>query len=346
LILIKRNDKITMAEFITLGIESSCDDTSVAVVADGNRILSNMISSQIATHTQYGGVVPEIAARCHLENILPVFRLALQEAGIGLEQVNLIAVTSGPGLVGCLLVGLSFAKGLALARQIPLIGVNHVEGHIYANILNRPALQPPLVCLTVSGGHTDLLYLPKWGCYQILGRTLDDAAGEAFDKIARVLGLGYPGGPPIDRLARGITAELTFPQPKSLAHSYDFSFSGLKTAVINYLHQQRQKGIEPDVPQVAASFQQVAVEQLVTKAFRAVREFQTPTVLLSGGVAANSYLRARCQTEADRLGITLYYPSLELCTDNAAMVAAAGYYHYQTEGPGDLEIPAQPDLRL
>lgn len=335
-----------MAELITLGIESSCDDTSVAVVADGNRVLSNVISSQIATHTQYGGVVPEIAARCHLENIRPVYRMALQDAGIGLEQVDLIAVTAGPGLVGCLLVGLSFAKGLALACQIPIIGVNHVEGHIYANVLNRPALQPPLVCLTVSGGHTDLLYLPQWGRYRILGRTLDDAAGEAFDKIARVLGLGYPGGPEIDRLARGITGEVVFPQPKSLAHSYDFSFSGLKTAVINYLHQQSQKGIPPDVPQVAASFQQVAVEQLITKAFRAVREFQASTLLLSGGVAANSYLRSRCQTEAERLGISLYYPAYELCTDNAAMVAAAGYYHYRNEGPGNLEIPAQPGLRL
>ncbi|MGD8399970.1 MAG: tRNA (adenosine(37)-N6)-threonylcarbamoyltransferase complex transferase subunit TsaD [Bacillota bacterium] len=335
-----------MAEIITLGIESSCDDTAVAVVADGRRILSNMISSQLATHAKYGGVVPEIAARCHLENIRPVYRLALAEAGIGLDQVDLIAVTAGPGLVGCLLVGLSFAKGLSLARQIPIIGVNHVEGHIYANVLDRPEVQPPLVCLTVSGGHTDLLYLPKWGQYRILGRTLDDAAGEAFDKIARVLGLGYPGGPAIDRLAKGVTAALTFPQPKSLVHSYDFSFSGLKTAVINYLHQLRQKGRQPDVPQVAASFQQVAVEQLVAKLFRAVREYQVATVLLSGGVAANSHLRMRCQAEADRLGITLYYPALELCTDNAAMIAAAGYYHYQNEGPGNLETPAQPDLRL
>jgi N6-L-threonylcarbamoyladenine synthase len=334
-----------MAEFITLGIESSCDDTSVAVVADGNRVFSNIISSQL-THAQFGGVVPELAARCHLENIRPVFRMALQEAGISLEQVNLIAVTAGPGLVGCLLVGLSFAKGLAMARQIPIIGVNHVEGHIYANVLNRPELQPPLVCLTVSGGHTDLLYLPKWGHYQILGRTLDDAAGEAFDKIARVLGLGYPGGPEIDRLAQGVMTELSFPQPKSLARSYDFSFSGLKTAVINYLHQLRQKGLEPDVPQVAAGFQQVAVEQLVTKLFRAVREFRVATVLLSGGVAANSHLRERCQAEADRLGISLYYPTLKLCTDNAAMIAAAGYYHYRNEGVMSLEIPAQPGLRL
>ncbi|HYH02262.1 MAG TPA: tRNA (adenosine(37)-N6)-threonylcarbamoyltransferase complex transferase subunit TsaD [Bacillota bacterium] len=335
-----------MTQFITLGIETSCDDTSVAVVADGKQILSNIISSQLATHALYGGVVPEIAARSHLENILPVFKVALAEAKIGLEQVDLIAATYGPGLVGCLLVGLSFAKGLALARQTPFIGVNHVEGHIYANVLNRPEIEPPLICLTVSGGHTDLLYLPQWGKYQILGRTLDDAAGEAFDKIARVLGLGYPGGPYIDRIAQGSVADIAFPQPKALAHSYDFSFSGLKTAVINYVHQQRQNGVEPDVPRIAASFQQVLVEQMLAKLFRAATEYRVKAVLLSGGVAANSYLRRRCQAEAERLGITLYFPEYSLCTDNAAMIAAAGFFHYRAEGPGTIEITAQPGLRL
>lgn len=335
-----------MKQFITLGIETSCDDTSVAVVADGKQILSNIISSQLATHALYGGVVPEIAARSHLENILPVYRAALAEAKIGLEQVNLIAATYGPGLVGCLLVGLSFAKGLALARRIPFIGVNHVEGHIYANILNRPEIEPPLICLTVSGGHTDLLYLPQWGKYQILGRTLDDAAGEAFDKIARVLGLGYPGGPYIDRIAQKVSPDIAFPQPKALAHSYNFSFSGLKTAVINYVHQQRQKGVEPDVPRIAASFQHVLVEQMVAKLFQAAAEYRVKAVLLSGGVAANSYLRRRCQTEAERLGITLRYPEYSLCTDNAAMIAAAGYFHYRAQGPGSIEITAQPGLRL
>jgi N6-L-threonylcarbamoyladenine synthase len=335
-----------MADFVTLGIESSCDDTAVAVVVDGVRILSNVISSQLAIHAKFGGVVPEIAARSHLENILPVFHLALQEAQVDLAQLDLIAATYGPGLVGCLLVGLSFAKGLALARQVPLIGVNHVEGHIYANILNRPEINPPLVCLTVSGGHTDLLYMPQWGRYEILGRTLDDAAGEAFDKIARVMGLGYPGGPEIDRLARGTPGKLTFPQPKALAGSYNFSFSGLKTAVLNYLNQLRQKEVKPDLAQVAASFQQAVVVQLVTKLFRAVERLRVKTVLLSGGVAANSYLRECCRVEAARLGVSLYYPDLQLCTDNAAMVAAAGYYHYRAEGPGDLEIAVQPDLRL
>ncbi|HEY8463788.1 MAG TPA: tRNA (adenosine(37)-N6)-threonylcarbamoyltransferase complex transferase subunit TsaD [Bacillota bacterium] len=335
-----------MAQFITLGIESSCDDTAVAVIADGKYILSNIISSQLATHALYGGVVPEIAARSHLENILPVYRMALKEAQIELEQVQLIAATYGPGLVGCLLVGLSFAKGLALASRIPFVGVNHIEGHIYANVLNRPEIEPPLICLTVSGGHTDLLYLPQWGRYQILGRTLDDAAGEAFDKIARVLGMGYPGGPYIDRIAQGVEASIDFPQPQALARSYDFSFSGLKTAVINYVHQQRQKGLEPDLPRTAASFQQALVEQLVKKLFRAAAEYQVKAVLLSGGVAANSYLRQRCRAEAERLGISLYYPEYSLCTDNAAMIAAAGYFHYRAEGPGSIEITAQPGLRL
>jgi N6-L-threonylcarbamoyladenine synthase len=338
-------ESVKMTEFITLGIESSCDDTSVAVVADGNRILSNIISSQLATHAKYGGVVPELAARSHLENIVPVYRLALEEAGIGPERINLIAATYGPGLVGCLLVGLSFAKGLALSRNIPFTGVNHVEGHIYANVLGWPDIKPPLVCLTVSGGHTDLLYIPEWGQYRILGRTLDDAAGEAFDKIARVLGLGYPGGPCIDRLALDLPAEIDFPRPR-VSGAYDFSFSGLKTAVINYIHQQRQKGVELDIPQIAASFQHVLVEQLTDRLVKAVAEYRVDTVLLSGGVAANSYLRKRCGEIADRLGINQYYPDYRLCTDNAAMIAAAGYFHYLAEGPGNLDITAQPDLRL
>jgi N6-L-threonylcarbamoyladenine synthase len=334
-----------MTEFITLGVETSCDDTSVAVVADGNRILSNIIASQLATHAKYGGVVPELAARNHLENIVPVLRVALEEAGVGPERIDLIAATYGPGLVGCLLVGLSFAKGLALSRNIPFIGVNHVEGHIYANLLGRPSIKPPLVCLTVSGGHTDLLYIPEWGRYRILGRTLDDAAGEAFDKIARVLGLGYPGGPHIDRLAQGVVAAINFPRPK-VSGPYDFSFSGLKTAVINYVQRQRVKGLELDVPQIAAAFQQVVVGQLTERLFKAVNEYGVDTVLLSGGVAANSHLRKCCGEIADQLGINLHYPEYRLCTDNAAMIAAAGFFHYRAEGPGTLDITAQPDLRL
>jgi N6-L-threonylcarbamoyladenine synthase len=242
-------------------------------------------------------------------------------------------------------VGLSFAKGLALSGNIPFIGVNHIEGHIYANVLDRPAIKPPLVCLTVSGGHTDLLYIPEWGRYRILGRTLDDAAGEAFDKIARVLGLGYPGGPHIDRLAQDVSAEIDFPRAK-VSGAYDFSFSGLKTAVINYIHQQRVNGLELDVPKIAASFQQVLVGQLTERLRRAVTEYRVNTVLLSGGVAANSYLRKRCGEIADQLGISLHYPEYRLCTDNAAMIAAAGFFHYRAEGPGSIDITARPDLGL
>lgn len=335
-----------MNRLITLGIESSCDETSVAVIADGVSVLSNVISSQLALHCQYGGVVPEIAAREHLEVIRPVYQAALKEAGIALDDVSLIAATYGPGLVGCLLVGLSFAKGLALARNIPFVAVNHIEGHIYANVLERPEVKPPLVCLTVSGGHTDLLYMKQWGDYQILGRTKDDAAGEAFDKVARVLGLGYPGGPLIDKMAAGVRGDLEFIRAKGKTDHYDFSFSGLKTAVINYLNRERQKGNEVDVPRVAASFQHSAVEQLQEKLFRAVDALQVDVILLSGGVAANSYLRKWFRDEADKRGKSIYFPSLELCTDNAAMIAAAGYHRFLSQGPSPLSVTAQPDLRL
>ena len=335
-----------MAEILTLGIETSCDETSVAVVADGRKILSNIISSQLDIHTKFGGVVPEVAARCHLETMLPVYRQALREAGVELKDIDLIAVTYGPGLIGSLLVGLSFAKGLALAGNKKIVGVNHIEGHIYANILERPELEPPLLCLTVSGGHTDLVYLEDWGRYHVLGRTRDDAAGEAFDKIARVLGLGYPGGPAIDKIAAGARDDLQFMQSKAMADSYDFSFSGLKTAVINYLNRQKQKGETVDVPRMAASFQRAVVDQLVDKLFRAAADYRAKAVLLSGGVSANSHLRNRCRQEADRLGMELYYPPLVLCTDNAAMVAAAGHYIYRLKGAGDLDITAQPSLEL
>jgi N6-L-threonylcarbamoyladenine synthase len=335
-----------MAEFITLGIETSCDETAVAVVADGVKIKSNIISSQLDLHRCFGGVVPELAARSHLETILPIYRLAIEEAGISPAEVNLIAATYGPGLVGSLLVGLSFAKGLSLAGNIPFIGVNHVEGHIYANVLERPPIETPVLCLTVSGGHTDLLYVEKWGEYEILGRTRDDAAGEAFDKVARVLGLGYPGGPEIDKLAQGITGDLEFAKFKGLSATFDFSFSGLKTAVINYLHRQKQMGSDIDTVQVAASFQQTAIAQLLDKLFKAARAYPARAILLSGGVAANSYLREQCRAEADKLGIGVFYPELKLCTDNAAMIAAAGYFHYHAGDINGLEITAQPNLRL
>lgn len=335
-----------MAEFLTLGIETSCDETAVAIIADGRKILSNIISSQLDIHTKFGGVVPEVAARCHLETMVPVYQSALREAGVTLEDIDLIAVTYGPGLIGSLLVGLSFAKGLALAGGKDIVGVNHIEGHIYANILERPELEPPFICLTVSGGHTDLVYLENWGRYHVLGRTRDDAAGEAFDKISRVLGLGYPGGPAIDKIAVGAQSDLQFLQSKAMPGSYDFSFSGLKTAVINYLNRQKQKGETIDISRVAASFQRTAVEQLVDKVFAAVADYRPKAVLLSGGVSANSHLRERCRREAEALGIKLYYPPLTLCTDNAAMVAAAGHYVYRLKGPGNLEMTAQPGLEL
>jgi N6-L-threonylcarbamoyladenine synthase len=335
-----------MAEFITLGIETSCDDTAVALIADGVHIKSNIVSSQMEAHAKFGGVVPELAARNHLEAIRPVYELALREAGLTIDAVDLVAVSYGPGLVGCLLVGLSFAKGLALGRSIPFIGVNHVEGHIYANILERPEVRPPLVCLTVSGGHTDLLYMERWGDYQVLGRTRDDAAGEAFDKIARLLGLGYPGGPPIDRIAVGAVGDIQFTQFKSLPDTYDFSFSGLKTAVVNRIHQLKQNGAPVDTARIAASFQRAVVDQLTEKLFQAVADLNVPTVLLSGGVAANSLLRKRCQAEAERLGKKIYFPEIVLCTDNAAMIAAAGYQRFRETGPSSLAVTAQPDLRL
>jgi N6-L-threonylcarbamoyladenine synthase len=335
-----------MTKFLILGIETSCDDTSVAIIENGNKIRSNIISSQIDLHQKFGGVVPELAARCHLEAVLPIYQLALAEAGVSIHDIQLIAATYGPGLIGSLLVGLSFAKGLALAGEIPFIGVNHIEGHIYANILGHPDIKPPLLCLTVSGGHTDLLYMRKWGSYQVLGRTKDDAAGEAFDKISRVLGLGYPGGPYIDRIAVGAEDDLEFIQAKGFVNSYDFSFSGLKTAVINYIQHQKQLGLELDIPRIAASFQRTVVSQLIAKLFQAVKDHDARTIVLSGGVAANTLLRRCCQTEAERLGITLYYPELSLCTDNAAMIAAAGYFHFINEGPQNLEVTAEPDLKL
>jgi N6-L-threonylcarbamoyladenine synthase len=335
-----------MANFLVLGIETSCDDTSVAIVEDGYKIRSNIVSSQIDLHQKFGGVVPELAARSHLEEILPIYQLAMAEAGVTLNEIQLIAATYGPGLVGSLLVGLSFAKGLALSAQIPFIGVNHIEGHIYANILGHPEIKPPLLCLTVSGGHTDLLLMEKWGGYRILGRTKDDAAGEAFDKIARVLGLGYPGGPYIDKIAKGAKDDIEFVQSDVLAHSYDFSLSGLKTAVINYIQHQKQLGVELDVPRIAASFQRSVIAQLTSKLFRAIKQYDVNTILLSGGVAANSLLRQYCQAEADHLGKQLFFPEIKLCTDNAAMIAAAGYFHYFNEGPRDLDVTAEPDLKL
>lgn len=332
---------------LILGIETSCDETAASVVQGGRKILSNVIASQVDLHRLYGGVVPEIASRKHIELIMPVVDLALQEADVELEALDAIAVTYGPGLVGALLVGLSTAKAMALALDCPLVGVNHIEGHIYANVLEHPTVEPPLVCLTVSGGHTDLLYIDTYGDYEILGRTRDDAAGEAFDKIARVLGLDYPGGPEIARLATGGNPEaIDFPRGLMQADTYDFSFSGLKTAAINYVHTIRQRGDELHTPDIAASLQAAIVDVLAQKTVAAAKAYGVKTILLSGGVGANEALRNELTKTAGCLGMKVYYPSKVLCTDNAAMIACAGHYRFIRGERSPWSLNAAPQLRL
>nr|PZN02436.1 MAG: tRNA (adenosine(37)-N6)-threonylcarbamoyltransferase complex transferase subunit TsaD [Bacillota bacterium] len=332
-------------KMITLGIETSCDETSAAVVADGRKILSNIILSQIQWHEKFGGVVPEIASRKHLENICAVVEKALQEASIDFSDVDLVAVTHGPGLIGALLVGVSYAKAVSFAAKKPLIGVNHIEGHIYANFLEND-FEPPFICLVVSGGHTHLVYMEDHGKYTVLGRTLDDAAGEAFDKIARALDLGYPGGPAIDRIARlGNEDAISFPVAHIKGHELDFSFSGLKSAVLNYLNHCRQKGISIKVEDVAASFQKAVVSALVEKTLEAARETDCRVIALAGGVAANSRLREEFQKRAGE-NFEIRFPSVKLCTDNAAMIACAGYYRYRRGFSSDLSLEAYANLKL
>lgn len=330
---------------LVLGIESSCDETAAAVVADGRRVLSNIIASQVDLHARYGGVVPELASRRHLESILPAVRAALAEAGVGLKDIGLVAATAGPGLAGTLLVGLSAAKALAFALERPLVGVNHLQGHIYANWLLPDAPAFPLACLIVSGGHTDLIYMSGHGTMELLGRTRDDAAGEAFDKVARLLGLPYPGGPHLERLARdGDPAAVALPRAW-LEGSYDFSFSGLKTAVL-YLLRGAGAGALSGAD-VAASFQAAAVEVLAEKAVRAARERGVSQLLLAGGVAANGALRRAVAERAGPLGLQVAFPPPVLCTDNAAMIAAAGYYAWRHGGRTDgLDISAEPNLGI
>lgn len=307
-----------------LGIETSCDETSAAVVADGGQILSDIVASQTDLHAKFGGIVPEIASRKHVELIGPVIREALDSAGLDFKDMDAVAVTNRPGLVGALLVGVSAAKAISASLNIPLIGVHHLEGHIYANFLVNPALTFPFVCLVVSGGHTDLVLVRNHGDYELLGRTRDDAAGEAFDKSARVLGLGYPGGPIIDRLAaKGNPDAVRFPRAK-LDDTLDFSFSGLKTAVIRLY---RDRGAEYSIEDLAASFQAAVVDMLVNTTMTALGRLGIKRVALAGGVAANSGLQKRMREEADARGLELSYPPPRLCTDNAAMIACAGYYH-------------------
>ncbi len=325
-----------------LGIETSCDETAAAVVVDGHEVLSSVVSSQVDLHARFGGVVPEIASRAHVELLTPVVARALVEAGIDDDHVDAVAATVGPGLIGALLVGVSAAKTLALVWDVPFVAVNHLEAHLYAALLEDPELELPVVVLLVSGGHTLLVLMEGHGRYRILGSTIDDAAGEAFDKVARYLGLGYPGGPAIDAIAmEGDPEAIAFPRA-IMDDGYDFSFSGLKTSVVNHVRKHPEVATED----VAASFQEAVVDVLVTKARRAARDHGAKGLCLAGGVAANSQLRERLLDACVTDGLRGFLPSRSMCTDNAAMVAAAGWYRLQSDGPSPLDTGASPNLRL
>lgn len=340
-------EKTTDNACLTLAIETSCDETSAAVVAGGRQILSNIISSQVPVHQKFGGVVPEIASRKHIENVIPVVDEALQQAGVALAQISAIGVTYGPGLVGALLVGVAAAKALAFATGIPLVGVNHLEGHIFANFLAHAELEPPFVALVVSGGHTSLVSVQDYNQFALIGQTRDDAAGEAFDKVARVMGLPYPGGPEIDRLAAaGNPAAIDFPRALTGKSSFEFSFSGLKSAVLNYLNQAEQRGERVNQADVAASFQAAVVDVLVSKAVQAAQFYSVDRLVLAGGVAANSMLQAKLTGACTEQDIRLYYPGAVLCTDNAAMIACRAYYQFCSGKVADLYLNAVPSLKI
>ena len=330
---------------LTLGIETSCDETSAAILRGTRELLSCVIATQIPIHQKYGGVVPEIASRNHILSILPVVEQALDEAGTALSEIDQVAVTYGPGLVGALLVGVSAAKSLAFSLDVPLIGVNHLEGHIFANFLAHAELTPPFMALVVSGGHTALVDVADYETFRLMGRTRDDAAGEAFDKVARVMGLPYPGGPEIDRLAReGNPAAIDFPRALAQEGNYEFSFSGLKSAVLNYINSEKMKGHALHKADIAASFQSAVVEVLVHKAFEAIREAGRDTLVLAGGVAANKSLERRLRETAAAEGIRYLYPPARLCTDNAAMIACRGAYAAAAGKYSDLYLNAVPGL--
>lgn len=330
-----------------LAIESSCDETAAAVMRNGREVCSNIIFSQIELHKLYGGVVPEIASRKHIEKMNQVIEEALREADCSLKDMDAIAVTYGPGLVGALLTGVAEAKAIAYAAKKPLVGVHHIEGHIAANYIEHPDLKPPFLCLVVSGGHTHLVKVMDYDKFEIIGRTRDDAAGEAFDKVARAIGLGYPGGPKIDKLAReGNREAIIFPRAKVEDNPYDFSFSGLKSAVLNYLNQCEMKGIEVNRADVAASFQYAVVDVLTTHALAAAKEFHMDKLALAGGVASNASLRDEMQTACDEAGIGFYRPSPIFCTDNAAMIGTAGYYAYQAGVRHGWDLNAVPNLKI
>ena len=334
-------------DIVILGIESSCDETAASVVRNGREVLSNVISSQIALHTLYGGVVPEIASRKHIEKINVVIEQALSEAQMTLDDLDAIGVTYGPGLVGALLVGVSEAKAIAYAKNLPLIGVHHIEGHISANYIENKDLEPPFACLVVSGGHTHLVIVKDYGKYEIVGRTRDDAAGEAFDKVARAIGLGYPGGPKIDRVSKeGNPDAIAFPRAKVADSAYDFSFSGLKSAVLNYLNGCKMKNIPIVQADVAASFQKAVVDVLVDHAMHAVEEYGFKKFAIAGGVASNSALRAAMEEACRKRGVAFYHPSPVFCTDNAAMIGSAAYYEYLAGTRSGWDLNAVPNLKL
>ena len=332
---------------LILAIESSCDETAASVVKNGRCVLSNIISSQIAIHTLYGGVVPEIASRKHIEKINQVVEAALKEADVTLDDIDEIGVTYGPGLVGALLVGVAEAKAIAYAKKKPLVGVHHIEGHVSANYIEHPDLEPPFLCEIISGGHTHLVIVKDYGSFEILGRTRDDAAGEAFDKVARAIGLGYPGGPKIDKLAKeGNPHAIDFPRAHMEDAPYDFSFSGVKSAVLNHLNKCRMTG-EPIVEaDIAASFQQAVVDVLVDNAIRAAKDYHMDRLAIAGGVASNGALRAAMEAACEKEGIRFYRPSPIFCTDNAAMIGVAAYYEYQKGTRHGWDLNAVPNLKL
>ena len=336
-----------MEDTLILAIESSCDETAASVVKNGRTILSNVISSQIELHKLYGGVVPESASRKHIEKINQVIEEALSEAGVTLDDLDAIGVTYGPGLVGALLVGVAEAKAIAYAKKLPLVGVHHIEGHVSANYIEHPDLEPPFLCLIVSGGHTHLVIVKDYGEFEILGRTRDDAAGEAFDKVARAIGLGYPGGPKIDKLSKeGNPHAIVFPKAKIDGAPYDFSFSGVKSAVLNFINQNKMQGKEIHAADLAASFQQSVVDVLVEHTMLAAKDYQMDKVAIAGGVASNGTLRQAMKEACEKNGLKFYHPSPIFCTDNAAMIGVAAYYEYKKGTRHGWDLNAVPNLKL
>ncbi len=334
-------------DVLILAIESSCDETAASVVKNGRTVLSNVISSQIELHKLYGGVVPEIASRKHIEKINQVIEEALSQANVTLDDLDAIGVTYGPGLVGALLVGVAEAKAISYAKKLPLVGVHHIEGHVSANYIEHPDLEPPFMCLIVSGGHTHLVIVKDYGEFEILGRTRDDAAGEAFDKVARAIGLGYPGGPKIDKLSKeGNPDAIVFPKAKLESGPYDFSFSGVKSAVLNHINHCKMQGEGICEADIAASFQKAVVDTLTEKAVKAAKEYKMDKLAIAGGVASNGSLRKAMKRACEKEGIHFYYPSPIFCTDNAAMIGVAAYYEYKKGTRHGLDLNAVPNLKL